>query len=84
MPYPVLRFEYEFDDGDRMRSEKDDVSPDWAWTKGSPTVAVQYIPGTDSSRLVGNDHRGWLWGSAGLLVLGAICGGVWWKFRDAA
>lgn len=82
MPYPKLECDYEFADGDRMRTESNDLPADWPQAKGE-TIVVQYIPGTASSRVKGNDHAGWLWGSGVVLVLGCVCGFVFWKFRDA-
>ena len=83
MPYPQLRVDYQFNDAGTARKESDAVPTDWPVTKGQKTVAVEYLPGTSSSRLFGNDHKGWLWASGALVVLGGLMGGVWWKFRDA-
>lgn len=82
MPFPKLVCEYEFADGKRRRAESDDLPADWPQAKGE-SIAVQYIPGTTSSRVKGNDHVGWLWTSGVVLVLGVVCAGVWFKFRDA-
>ncbi len=83
MKYPKLVCEYEFADGGRTRAESDDLPEDWPQVKKGKTIAVHYIPGTTSSRVKGNDHVGWLWTSGVVLVLGVVCGGVWFKFRDA-
>ena len=71
MPFPKLVCEYEFADGERTRAESDDLPEDWPQAKGE-TIAVQYIPGTMSSRVKGNDHVGWLWTSGVVLVLGVV------------
>lgn len=82
MPFPKLVCAYQFADGERVRSESDDLPEEWPLAKGE-TIAVQYIPGTTSSRVKGNDHIGWLWTSGVVLVLGVACGAVWLKFKDA-
>jgi len=81
--FPQLTVAYAFQDGGQAREEVDAVTPDWPITKTTKVVAVEYIPGTELSRLKGNDHKGWLWGSGVMLVLGCMVGGAWWKFRDA-
>jgi hypothetical protein len=83
MPFPGLRVDYEFDDGDQVRTEMEYVDPEWPIAKGAKTVAVEYLPGTTTSRIKGNDHKGWLWASGVVLVLSAFIGALWWKFRDA-
>ena len=82
MPYPRLRVVYEFDDRGSTRTDTDFVPPDWPIAKGVPTIPIEYIPGAPDSRLKGNDHKGWLWGSAALLLLAALIGGLWWKYKD--
>jgi hypothetical protein len=83
MPFPGLRVDYEFEDGDQVRTEMEYVDPEWPIAKGAKTIAIEFIPGTHNSRLKGNDHKGWLWASGIILVLGAGIGALFWKFRDA-
>jgi len=83
MSYRQLTVVYEFDDGGQVRAAADIVAPDWPIAKGATTIPVEFIPGTDKSRLKGNHHHGYLWGSGAIIVLAGICGVAWWKFRDA-
>jgi hypothetical protein len=82
MSYRQLTVVYEFDDDGQVRAAADIVAPDWPIAKDATTIPVEFIPGTDKSRLKGNHHRGYLWGSGAILALAGVCGVAWWKFRD--
>ena len=78
-----LEVKYVYDDDGQARAAADIVVPDWPIAKGATTIPVEFIPGTSKSRLKGNHHHGYLWGAGAIFALVGLCGGVWWKFRDA-
>jgi hypothetical protein len=80
---PHMHVEYEFADGAQTRRESDDVDIH-SGTGKAPTVPIEYIPGSASSRLKGNDHKGWLWVSGSFLIAGLGIGVLLWTSRGQA
>ena len=78
---PLLAVEYSFTDAatGEIRSERDDVAPDWP--VDGDTVAVQFIPGKpDSSRLSG--HRNLLSVFIFVVCLTAVAAFVYKMHRE--
>jgi hypothetical protein len=70
---------YQFDDNGKLRKEEDQVSLDYTFASPN-TVRVQYIPGSDSSRLERSMQWWWLaifGGSIGVMGFGAF---KFWRF----
>jgi hypothetical protein len=86
------RIAYEFDDNGATRSESDLVTTNWpipAFDKTGvappgATIAIEYLPGTTSSRLKDHDDKSWFYASAIIALLTTIVALCWWKFRSAA
>ena len=77
--YVDLLVQYQFDDAGKVRKEEDSVSLDFAFPHPN-AVTIQYIPGTEDSRISGHDQAWWIWvflGSIGLLVWQCV---KFWKF----
>ena len=56
-PYQRLVLGYSYHDGNDLRQRFIEVPLSW---RGGPTVKVQYIPGRDRSRLLGQSNKGWV------------------------
>lgn len=75
----VVVVRYTFTDGGAARTEEDEVGPDFHFPMAN-AVDVQYIPGTDSSRLLGH-HRRWpLYVLGGSVLLLAWQAWRFWRF----
>jgi len=76
---PYLEVKYQFDDAGKARKEVDEVDPDFTFT--SPVVVtIEYIPGTESSRVDGHHQKWWfgvLLASVALMAAGAV---KFWRF----
>ena len=78
---PKLSVEYQFMDPDgRKRKETDMVPEEWGISRADGVVAVQYIPGTESSRLVGHTNTFWVYVFLVFLGLMGFAGWRFWKF----
>jgi hypothetical protein len=84
---PLLAIRYEFDDNGTSRTERDDVSLDWALTQAflpepGDKIAVQFLPGTeDKSRLKGHSRP--LPVAIFVVALIGITGFAAWLWRHA-
>ncbi|HMN42636.1 MAG TPA: hypothetical protein PKE29_17480 [Phycisphaerales bacterium] len=86
------RIAYQFDDNGATRSESDLVTTNWpipgfdktGLAPPGTTVAIEYLPGTSSSRLKDHDDKSWFYGSAIVALLTTIAAACWWKFRNAS
>jgi hypothetical protein len=72
----VMLVKYTFDDGGRVRKESDEVGLDFPFPPVN-AVIVEYIPGTDSSRVHGH-HQRWSFYVLGASVL--LVGWQAWRF----
>lgn len=74
-----LLVKYTFDDAGKVRKEEDEVPLDLPFPAAN-MIAVEYIPGSESSRVLGHHQKWWLLvfaGSLGLMGFGAY---KFWKF----
>ena len=75
----VLLVEYQFTDNGTVRKEQDIVDPDWPAQAGA-TTPVQYISGTDVSRLAGHSNMLFVYLFGASLVGLAVVGFRFWRF----
>jgi hypothetical protein len=78
----TLHFDYILDDAGNKRHESDAVDYSWIQEHGPTvlgedghTIAVQYLAGTDSSRIAGHNHR-WVMIPFGIVVLMIVVASV--------
>jgi hypothetical protein len=72
----VMLVKYTFEDGGRVRKESDEVGLDFPFPPAN-AVMVEYIPGSESSRVHGH-HQRWSFYVLGASVL--LVGWQVWKF----
>jgi hypothetical protein len=77
--HPVLMVEYQFTDNGTVRKEQDIVPRDWPAVAGQSTP-VQYISGTDMSRLKGHKNMVFVYLFLASLIGVAFVGIRFWKF----
>lgn len=52
---------YQFQDGEATRGQTLEVPLNWTNPSPGNSLKVQYIPGSDTSRLLGQSNRVWVW-----------------------